>query len=53
MQVLEGIQATKTPEYLIYENNHYNVVWYNTKTQTKGNNKIKRKKQNTQTKNKN
>jgi hypothetical protein len=53
MQALKDMQATthtKNPEYLIYGQNHYNAVWYNTKIKTKGNNKIKRKKENKQTK---
>ena len=47
MQALKDMQAAthkKHPEYLIYGQNHYNAVWYNTKIKTKGNNKIKRKK---------
>ena len=47
MQALTDMQATahaKKLEYLIYGQNHYNAVWYNTKSKTKGNNKIKRKK---------
>ena len=53
MQALKDMQATthtKNPEYLIYGQNHYNAVWYNTKIKTKGNNKIKRKKENKQIK---
>jgi len=55
MQALKDMQATthtKNPEYLIYGQNHYNAVWYNTKIKTKGNNKIKRKKEKKQIKNK-
>ena len=55
MQSLKDMQATihtKNPEYLIYGQNHYNAVWYNTKNKTKGNNKIKRKKEKKQIKNK-
>jgi hypothetical protein len=48
MQALKDMQATthaKNPEYLIYGQNHYNAVWYNTKLKTKGNSKRKRKKE--------
>ena len=47
MQALKDMQTAthaKNPEYLIYGQNLYNAVWYNTKIKTKGNNKIKRKK---------
>jgi hypothetical protein len=44
MQALKDMQTathTKNPDYLIYEQNHHNAVWYNTKIKTKGNKKIK------------
>ena len=55
MQALKDMHAatqTKNPEHLIYGQNHYNAVWYNTTVKTKGKNEIKRKKENKQTKNK-
>ena len=47
MQALKEIEATthtKNPEYLIYGQHHNKAAWYNTKIETKGNNKIKRNK---------
>ena len=48
MQALRDMQAathTKNPEYLIYVQNHYDAVWYNTKIKTKCDSKINEKKE--------
>ena len=54
MQALNDMQAathSQNPANLVYGQNHFNAVWYNTEIKTKGNNKMKmkRKKENKQT----
>ena len=54
MQALNDMQAathSQNPANLVYGQNHFNAVWYNTEIKTKGNNKMKmkRKKERKQT----
>jgi hypothetical protein len=52
MQALKYMQATTHAKNPNIRTNHYNAVWYNTKSKIKGNSKIKRKKERKKIKNK-